>query len=410
MTFLYSIIFSIIYIAIFYKSIKKKKNIHYIAISILSIATIIFNSFQFENIIISNILRVVNRGFISLALFTIVMFIGALNKNSKIYKKLIPIRTQLSIIASIITIPHIFTLYQKCIFDILDLKVTGIITLIIFIFFVILFITSFKYFKIKLKGKNWKKVQRLAYPFFFLTFLHVFSVTALHISRAGTSAIIDLSIYSFVFLLYFILRLNLARKKSNKKYYLFIQIIVIIFFIIMPIKAIKQSNQMQLSNEAIVFDENTSSLNTQTREQSQIRTNQEDDTESSNNEILLESNDNIIEETKDIEIESESENSIEESKLVSENKIYNDGVYVDMARGYRDYISMAVTIENDIITDLEVDYNRDDARFFDMAYDTIVEEILEKQSTDVDAVSRATYSSNGIINAIKNALEQAKIK
>ena len=39
---------------------------------------------------------------------------------------------------------------------------------------------------------------------------------------------------------------------------------------------------------------------------------------------------------------------------------------------------------------------------------TIINRVISKQSASIDTVSGATYSSNGIIEAVKNALNQAK--
>ena len=43
--------------------------------------------------------------------------------------------------------------------------------------------------------------------------------------------------------------------------------------------------------------------------------------------------------------------------------------------------------------------NHDDKKFFNRAMD-VVKNIMKKQSTDVDTVSGATYSSRGIMNAV----------
>ena len=51
--------------------------------------------------------------------------------------------------------------------------------------------------------------------------------------------------------------------------------------------------------------------------------------------------------------------------------------------------------------------NSDDEAFFNRAMD-VVKNVMKKQSTDVDTVSGATYSSKGLLNAIKNALKQAE--
>jgi uncharacterized protein with FMN-binding domain len=61
-------------------------------------------------------------------------------------------------------------------------------------------------------------------------------------------------------------------------------------------------------------------------------------------------------------------------------------------------------IENGYITSIEVTGYNDDEQFFSRAETTIIKEILAGQTPDVDAVSGATYSSNGIMEAVANAL------
>ncbi len=80
-----------------------------------------------------------------------------------------------------------------------------------------------------------------------------------------------------------------------------------------------------------------------------------------------------------------------------------DGVYEGSAYGYSAYTEVAVTIENRTITDIEIESYGDDETFFQRAT-AVVDEILAEQSLDVDVVSGATYSSNGIIDAVNNAL------
>ncbi|MGN1457352.1 MAG: FMN-binding protein, partial [Acutalibacteraceae bacterium] len=43
--------------------------------------------------------------------------------------------------------------------------------------------------------------------------------------------------------------------------------------------------------------------------------------------------------------------------------------------------------------------------FFSKAKSSVISEIISKQSTAVSTVSGATFSSNGIIEAVSNALE-----
>ena len=81
-----------------------------------------------------------------------------------------------------------------------------------------------------------------------------------------------------------------------------------------------------------------------------------------------------------------------------------DGTYEGQANGYRGLVKVSVTVKNHKITEIKVLSNSDDATFFDRAKAGVIKSILDKQSLKVDVVSGATYSSNGIIKAVKNAL------
>ena len=88
---------------------------------------------------------------------------------------------------------------------------------------------------------------------------------------------------------------------------------------------------------------------------------------------------------------------------------YQDGTYQATAVGYNGNITISVEIQDGIITKIDVKKYADDDEFFWEAYNSISEQIFNMQSTDnIDTISGATYSSNGIINAVAKALKQAK--
>lgn len=80
-----------------------------------------------------------------------------------------------------------------------------------------------------------------------------------------------------------------------------------------------------------------------------------------------------------------------------------DGTYVGSARGFSGTIKVSVEIKDKSITAIDILSHSDDAAFFNRAK-AVIDRILSLQSLDVDTVSGATYSSRGIINAVKNAL------
>jgi len=81
-----------------------------------------------------------------------------------------------------------------------------------------------------------------------------------------------------------------------------------------------------------------------------------------------------------------------------------DGIYTGSGSGYRGETTVEVTVENGTITAIRVTDTNDDERFFTRAETTVINEILAGQTPDVDAVSGATFSSNGIMEAVANAL------
>lgn len=96
---------------------------------------------------------------------------------------------------------------------------------------------------------------------------------------------------------------------------------------------------------------------------------------------------------------------LQEYQTEAETKgIYTDGTYKGIGTGFRGKTEVTVNVESGVITDITIDSYKDDEEFFERAKSGIISAIITSQSTDVDAVSGATFSSNGIINAVKNAL------
>lgn len=81
-----------------------------------------------------------------------------------------------------------------------------------------------------------------------------------------------------------------------------------------------------------------------------------------------------------------------------------DGTYEGEGTGFRGTTKVSVTVENGEITDITVVSCEDDESFFVRAEEGIISEIINAQSLDVSCVSGATFSSNGILEAIANAL------
>ena len=87
---------------------------------------------------------------------------------------------------------------------------------------------------------------------------------------------------------------------------------------------------------------------------------------------------------------------------------YLDGIYTAEAIGFEGKITVQVTVAEDKITDITVLSAEDEEEYLSRAK-RVIPTILEGQSPNVDAVSGATYSSTGILNAVKLALAKAAV-
>ena len=87
---------------------------------------------------------------------------------------------------------------------------------------------------------------------------------------------------------------------------------------------------------------------------------------------------------------------------------YLDGIYTAEAIGFEGKITVQVTVAEDKITDITVLSAEDEEEYLSRAK-RVIPAILEGQSPNVDAVSGATYSSTGILNAVKLALAKAAV-
>lgn len=87
---------------------------------------------------------------------------------------------------------------------------------------------------------------------------------------------------------------------------------------------------------------------------------------------------------------------------------YKDGTYIGTATGYQSGLKVSVTIKDNQITAVTVVSSNETPNYLTRAK-SLIATILSKQTTTVDSVSGATFSSIGIKNAVNNALAQALI-
>lgn len=104
---------------------------------------------------------------------------------------------------------------------------------------------------------------------------------------------------------------------------------------------------------------------------------------------------------------AEYETQLEKMGISEETGNYKDGTYTGAARGYGGMVEMSVTVENGRIAAVDVlSASNEDAAYWNATLG-LIDNILAAQSADIDVVSGATFSSNGLLNAVDEALKKA---
>ena len=96
-----------------------------------------------------------------------------------------------------------------------------------------------------------------------------------------------------------------------------------------------------------------------------------------------------------------------QSEAQAEQSGYRDGIYEGSAYGFGDVIRVSVTIQNGKMIDIAVlDASGEDKPYYKQAL-PLLDEMLAVQSAEVDTVSGATLTAEGLIGAVENALGKA---
>lgn len=93
---------------------------------------------------------------------------------------------------------------------------------------------------------------------------------------------------------------------------------------------------------------------------------------------------------------------------VSESGTWKDGTYTGSGKGFGGTISVKVTVKDGKISAIDVTSASGETAFYFSKAKGIIPKMISGQTTNVDAASGATYSSNGIITAVRNALSKAE--
>ena len=450
MLFLIALIIALFVAFFLDKPLKKHPTAFYVTASLLTACSIILLQ---SDIDISNrfvrdyIIGIFSRGALGAAFWAVVMWAGALPNGSAPIKKLMPIRGELSITAAILTFSHIITYGLQYISNFLKGRtgsgfvVTSIVCIIMVLIMIPLTVMSFKTIRKKMNAKRWKKIQRSAYIFYVLIYIHIIVLFVPKAQKGIEGYFLSVLVYSLVFIGYAVMRIRkayIAEKKPENKT---LPNIICACAMIIPLSLVgfvsrnknnDNAKKVTGSEESPVVFTFTNEVTTQTEAsitetttENQYSTNAKTTSETmttstvSTTEAAGSADDTPEEEATSAEETSAEEQhnepeqeQNEELQPETEPQVtykYRNGEYEAEAEGYAGTVHVKLTIENDTITSISAWADGDDPEYFNDAMNTVIPQIASKVSTDgVDACSGATYSSKGMIEAARKALEQAK--
>lgn len=397
MKLLIALVVSLCVILLAENSIRKHASIWYFSALVLSFLSL-FIPESAPDWISSFVAGYISRGTLATALFVLVMYARVLPPKSRLFRTLMSLRAPLAIMAAFMILIHngsyfihYLNMFHRKRYMTMPEIFAAICTTVMLLLLIPLTVTSFTSVRKKMKGLAWKKLQRLSYIFYALIYIHVSCLFGLQISRGNTSYNLDLAIYTAIFGTYLVSRVALYLKNSKKinasKRFRFAGIPIIsalaVFIILFRIP--EKNDNIKISAEPVALSE--SEISTSTDVEAVTADGETMNTETVNTETI----------------------NIETTNTDVSEPIYQDGKWTGTAFGYNDDITVSVTIEAGSITDISVLETSDDDEYFGMANKEVPASIISAQSTDVDTVSGATFSSEGIINAVEDALSKAMI-
>ena len=161
------------------------------------------------------------RCMVPLSLFAVVMLIGVLPKGSRLDAWLRPVRAEVSIVACILCLGHMCAYLASYAARAIAGSLGGamlasfVVAVVLFALVIVLGVTSFNFVKHRMGGKTWKNVQRLAYPFFGLAWVHLMFMLAPAAAQGGEQAGLSVVVYTALFAAYLVLRLYRAYKDGR---------------------------------------------------------------------------------------------------------------------------------------------------------------------------------------------------
>lgn len=462
------LIISLIIVALFIYflkgSLKKHAGIYYIGAAVISIAVFLLEFLPMPLFVKNNILGIFAKGSIGTAMFVAVMYAGALPKGSKLIAPLMKIRGELSITAAILVLCHNFT-YGMTYFRMLFTKTSllsatqlaaAVISLVLISIMLVLTVTSFPSVRKKMQAKKWKQLQRTAYVFYGLMYVHIMLINIPYARLGLGTYIANVVIYSIVFLGYAAMRIAKAvsvkatragktygKKPETVLYGLALVLCVVMTFLCFAgrkttamasggdeeweeffneetVAALVKEAESSLADDAALTAEGTTEAG-QADNQSDTQTdnsgldnsaagnsgsgNTSGNDSGSGNQAAQPGN------LSDGSSDSQGGNTASDTPANATFKA--DGTYTGSAvcDAYNYNVTVTIVVSGDVITSVTAtsEAGAQDEQYFNMANAKVPAQLLANQSTSgVDSVSGATKSSNAIKKAFYYAYKSAK--
>lgn len=461
------LIISLIIVALFIYflkgSLKKHAGIYYIGAAVISIAVFLLEFLPMPLFVKNNILGIFAKGSIGTAMFVAVMYAGALPKGSKLIAPLMKIRGELSITAAILVLCHNFT-YGMTYFRMLFTKTSllsatqlaaAVISLVLISIMLVLTVTSFPSVRKKMKAKKWKQLQRTAYVFYGLMYVHIMLINIPYARLGLGTYIANVVIYSIVFLGYAAMRIAKAvsakatragktygKKPETVLYGLALVLCVVMTFLCFAgrkttamasggdeeweeffndetVAALVKEAESSLADDAALTAEGTTEAG---------QTDNQSDTQADNSGLDNSGSENASGNTSGNDSgsgnqaaqpgnlsdgSSDSQGGNTASDTPANATFKADGTYTGSAvcDAYNYNVTVTIVVLGDVITSVTAtsEAGAQDEQYFNMANAKVPAQLLANQSTSgVDSVSGATKSSNAIKKAFYYAYKSAK--
>lgn len=450
-------------------SLKKHPNAYYIGAAAISIGIFLLGFVDMPLFVKKNILGIFAKGSLGTAMFVFVMYAGALPKGNRFIAPLMKIRGELSITAAILVLCHNFT-YGRTYFRMLFVQpeilsetqlAAAIISIILIMIMLVLTITSFPSVRKSMQAKKWKQLQRTAYLFYGLMYVHIMLINIPYARLGMSMYIVNVIVYSIVFLGYAAMRISKAlitnaqkNKKNISATLKFIPYIISVLLCVVMItvcfagrknttdsaysdeedemdKFFSQETVTQMSKEAesklqnenaTLSDqqgENASSEVKEAQGDKNVQENVENtgsNTGSSSNENSGGSNSSSGNTSGESNGGSGNGSNVSDTpqEVQPANTTFKaDGTYTGTATCelYNYAVTVTIVVSGDKITSVTAtsEASGQDREYFNMANASVPGQLLANQSTTgVDSVAGATKSSTAIKKAFYNAYKSAR--